>query len=173
MDATRDDLAAMGYYITFQETGYQNFATATEGIDTAARSNVMIFAVILAVCLCLACFVYFRFRQKDIAISRALGVPTGACVIGSTLPLVLVGGTGIVAGSALAWNYTQSNAEALLSTLVEAASAEGATATLSMNSLIILCLTLIAALLVLALIFAVVTVKRPVLSQLQGGGNKR
>lgn len=173
LDATREDLTAMGYTITFQENGYQNFKEATDGIGTAARSNVAIFAVILAVCFCLAVFVYFRFRRKDMAISRALGVPAGKCIVSSTLPLVLVGGVGIVAGSVLAWRYTQGNAETLLSALVEAAGAEGATATLPMNTLAVLDGTLIAALLALALIFATATVRKPVLSQLQGGRNKR
>ncbi|MBP3520279.1 MAG: hypothetical protein J6J87_02915, partial [Oscillospiraceae bacterium] len=173
LDATREDLAAMGYAITFAETGYHNFKNATEGIGTAARSNVAIFTIILAVCYCLACFVYFRFRRKDLAISRALGVPAGKCIASSVLPLILVGGIGVIAGSILAWNYTQSNAETLLSALVEAAGAEGATAALPMSTLALLILALIAALLVLALIFATVTVKKPVLSQLQGGGNKR
>ena len=166
-------LASMGYNITFQQNNYRSFKNSADGIDTAARSNVAIFAVILAVCFCLACFVYFRFRRRDIAISRALGVPAGKCVTASTLPLILVGGLGIAAGSALAWNYTQSNAENLLSALVEAAGAEGATAALPMSTLALLILALIAALLVLALIFATVTVKKPVLSQLQGGRNKR
>lgn len=173
LDATREALTAMGYNITFQENGYQNFKDATDGIGTAAKSNVAIFAVILAVCFCLAVFVYFRFRRKDLSISRALGVPAGKCIISSTLPLILVGGIGIVAGSALAWRYTQANAETLLGALVEAAGAEGATATLPMNTLVILDLNLIAALLALALIFATVTVRKPVLSQLQGGSNKR
>lgn len=173
LDATREDMESMGYVINFQETGYHNFRDATEGIITAARSNVAIFAVILAVCYCLACFVYFRFRRKDLAISRALGVPAGKCIASSVLPLILVGGIGVIAGSILAWNYTQSNAENLLSALVEAAGTEGATAALPMSTLALLILALIAALLVLALIFATVTVKKPVLSQLQGGGNKR
>ena len=134
---------------------------------------MVIFTVILAVCYFLAVFVYFRFRRKDIAISRALGVPAGKCVVSSTLPLILVGGIGVTAGSILAWNYTQSNAEALLSALVEAAGAEGSTATLPMDTLVILILILVAALLALSLIFAALTVKKPVLSQLQGGGNKR
>ena len=171
--ATRGDMENMGYIVNFQETGYHNFRDATEGIITAARSNVVIFAVILAVCFCLACFVYFRFRRKDLAISRALGVPAGTCIVSSTLPLILVGGIGVIAGSILAWNYTQSNAESLLSALVEAAGAEGATAALPMSTLALLILALIAALLVLALIFGPVAVKKPVLSQLQGGGNKK
>ena len=173
LDATRDDMESMGYIVNFQETGYHNFRDATEGIITAARSNVIIFAVILAVCYILACFVYFRFRRKDMAISRALGVPAGKCILSSTLPLILVGGLGVIAGSVLAWNYTQGNAETLLSALVEAAGAEGATAALPISTLALLILALIVALLVLALIFATVTVKKPVLSQLQGGGNKR
>lgn len=170
---TEQHLKRMGYQITFVENNYQNFKNSADGIDTAARSNVTIFAVILAVCYCLACFVYFRFRRKDLAISRALGVPAGKCIAASVLPLILVGGVGIITGSALAWNYTQSNAETLLAALVEAASAEGASATLPMSTLAILIVSLIAALLVLAFIFATVTVKKPVLSQLQGGGNKR
>lgn len=173
LDATRDDMESMGYIVNFQETGYHNFRDATEGIITAARSNVIIFAVILAVCYVLTCFVYFRFRRKDMAISRALGVPAGKCITASTLPLILVGGLGVAAGSVLAWNHTQSNAENLLSALVEAAGAEGATAALPMSTLALLILALIAALLVLALIFATVTVKKPVLSQLQGGRGQR
>lgn len=171
--ATQSDLAAMGYYITFTPNGYQNFKNATEGIGAAARSNVMIFAAILILCFCLTCFVYFRFRRKDLAISQALGVPAGTCIASSTLPLLLVGGVGVISGAVLAWNYTQQNAETLLSSLVEAASAEGATATLSTGTLLLLILVLLATLLVLALIFVTVTVRKPVLSQLQGGGNKR
>ena len=167
------DLAAMGYTITFAETNYDNFKNATDGIGTAAQSNAVIFAVILAVCFLLACFVYFRFRRRDLAISRALGVPVGTCVTASALPLVLMGCVGIVGGSMLAWNYAQTNADSLLSALVEAAEGEAAAVTLSMTTLAVLDLILIAVLLVLALIFALVTARRPVLSQLQGGKNKK
>ena len=171
--ATREDLAAMGYSAVFLENNYRGFKDATAGIAESARSNAVIFAVILAVCFCLACFVYFRFRRRDLAISRALGVPAGKCVAASALPLVLVGGVGAAAGAIAAWNYTQANAEDLLSTLLEAAGVEEAAAALSAADLALLVLILAAALLVLALLFAALTVRRPVLSQLQGGRNRK
>ncbi len=173
LDATREDLAAMGYTVTFRETGYRTFKSATEGIGATARSNVLLFAVIVAVCFCLACFVYFQSRRRDLAISRALGVPIGKCVTASALPLVLTGCVGIAGGSVPAWNYTQANADRLVSTLVEAAGVEGTAVTLSMTTLAALDLALAAALLVLALGSAWLTARRPVLSQLQGGRTKR
>lgn len=172
-DAAREDLAAMGYTAVFLENNYRSFKAATDGIGDSARSNTVIFAVILAVCFCLACFVYFRFRRRDLAISRALGVSAGRCVAAAVLPLVLVGGVGVAAGAAAAWGYTQANAESLLSKLAEAAGVEEAGAALPAASLILLILILIAALLVLALLFAVLAVRKPVLSQLQGGRNRK
>ena len=170
---TQADLAAMGYRAVFLENGYESFRASTEGILTAARNNVLIFGVILAMALTLVCFVYFRFRRRDLAISRALGVPAGRCVIGSALPLVLVGGIGIIGGAALAWSYTRSHAGELLGAITAAAGVEEAAVTLSTGSLALLCTILLFALLALALLFAAVTVKKPVLALLQGGKSKK
>ena len=136
----------------------------------SALYNTLIFAVVLAVALCLVVFLYFRMRRKDVAIARALGLPVRRCVRQVSLPQLLIGLLGILAGGCAGWRYTLENAGQTLSTLAEIVEESGtAMAALSIGWLALLLAVCFALLLILTLGSAVMTAKRPVVIQLQGG----
>ena len=175
---TEEDLLALGFRVVFAETGWDNFKATTDAMTGAALGNVLIFGVVLLACLLLASFLYFRFRWRDVAISRALGVPAGKCVGSAALPLVLVGGIGAVAGCALAWAYVDANAASLLSALTELSGGESGeaaaeAAALPIPWLVLLMAGLIVLLVVLALIFSAATARKSPLALLQGGSNRK
>ena len=175
---TEEDLRALGVRAVFYETGWDNFKTSAEAMTGAALGNVLIFGCVLLACLLLAAFLYFRFRRRDVAISRALGVPAGKCVGSAALPLVLVGGIGTVAGCALAWAYVDANAASLLSALAELSGGESGeaaaeAAALPIPWLVLLMVGLVVLLAVLALIFSAATARKSPLALLQGGSNRK
>ena len=175
---TEEDLLALGFRVVFAETGWDNFKATTDAMTGAALGNVLIFGVVLLACLLLASFLYFRFRWRDVAISRALGVPAGKCVGSAALPLILVGGIGTVAGCALAWAYVDANAASLLSALTELSGGESGeaaaeAAALPIPWLVLLMAGLIVLLVVLALIFSAATARKSPLALLQGGSNRK
>lgn len=175
---TQEDLRALGVRAVFYETGWDNFKTSAEAMTGAALGNVLIFGVVLLACLLLASFLYFRFRRRDVAISRALGLPAGKCVGSAALPLILVGGIGTVVGCALAWAYVDATAGSLLAPLTELSSGESgeaaaAVATLPILWLVLLMAGLVVLLAVLVLIFSAVTARKSPLALLQGGSNRK
>ena len=174
---TQEDLQALGVRAVFYETGWDNFKTSAEAMTGAALGNVLIFGCVLLACLLLAAFLYFRFRRRDVAISRALGVPAGKCVGSAALPLILVGGIGTVVGCALAWAYVDATAGSLLAPLTELSSGESgeaaAEAALPIPWLVLLMVGLVVLLAVLALIFSAATARKSPLALLQGGSNRK
>ena len=175
---TEEDLRVLGVRVVFYEIGYDNFKASADAMTSTALGNVIIFGVVLLACLLLASFLYFRFRRRDVAISRALGLPAGKCVRSAALPLILVGGIGAVAGCALAWAYVDANAASLLSALAELSGGESGeaaaeAAALPIPWLVLLMAGLIVLLAVLALIFSAATARKSPLALLQGGSNRK
>ena len=175
---TEEDLRVLGVRVVFYEIGYDNFKASADAMTSTALGNVIIFGVVLLACLLLASFLYFRFRRRDVAISRALGLPAGKCVGSAALPLVLVGGIGTVAGCALAWAYVDATAGSLLSALTELSGGESGeaaaeAAALPIPWLVLLMAGLIVLLVVLALIFSAATARKSPLALLQGGSNRK
>lgn len=169
---TEADLAALGFRADFLENGWDAFQAAVTPMKASALSGTLLFAGILTVALCLAAFLYFRFRRKELAISRALGVPAGACVRKILVPLALVGGAGILAGCAAAWGYIGSHAGQILRAFAEFGG-KGEQSGLSLGYLALLFVGQLALLLAIGGLFAVPMAHRPVLALLQGGSQKR
>lgn len=171
LEETSGALAALGLRANFLENGWDAFQGAVTPMKASALSGTLLFAGILTVALCLAAFLYFRFRRKELAVSRALGVPAGICIPGILLPLVLVGGLGILAGCLAAWGYIGSHTGQILRTLAELGG-EGEPSGLSLGYLSLLFAGQLALLLAIGLLFAVPMANRPVLALLQSGSQK-
>ena len=169
---TEAELAALGFRADFLENGWDAFQAAVTPMKASALSGTLLFAGILTVALCLAGFLFFRFRRKELAISRALGVPAGTCIRTILLPLALVGRIGILAGCLAAWGYISSHAGQLLQAFAEFDSKETASG-LSLGYLSLLFAEQFSLLLVIGSLFAVLMANRPVLALLQGGSQKR
>jgi len=117
LSETREDLSAMGWEVTMLESNWENFQAAAQPMVRSSLMNVIIFSALLLVTFCLLAVVYYRMRRKEVAIARALGVPSRCCAYGVSTPLLLLGILGIAAGAYLGWQYTLGNAAGTLSAL--------------------------------------------------------
>ena len=113
------DLETMGVRVTMVENGWELFSPVADSMRDTARGNAILFGSILLLSVLLLAFLYFRFRRKEIAISRAFGVPVFWCVLYSSLPLVLIGGTGAVLGGGAGVCFAAARASELLSELAK------------------------------------------------------
>lgn len=169
---TEAELAVLGFRADFLENGWDSFQAAVTPMKASALSGTLLFAGILTVALFLAGFLYFRFRRKELAISRALGVPVEVCVRKLLLPLALIGSIGILAGCVAARIYIGSHAGQILQTFEEFGS-KGEASGLSLGYLALLFAGQFALLIAIGALYAVPMARCPVLSMLQGGSQKR
>lgn len=163
---SKDALAELGFRAVFLENGWNNFKTAEDSMQRSSLYGALVFAVVLTVALCLTAFIYFRFRRKEFAICRALGVPASRCGGQAAVPLLLVGLAGIAAGGALAWRYINSHATELLHGLYELVG--GSSAVMPVNQLVLLCLGVFTVLLAVTLVFSACFARKNVLRLFQG-----
>ncbi len=166
LSGTGETLTNLGYRALFPESNAASFASSAGSIRSASLRNVLLFAALLALTMALCAFLFFRFRRKDVAVSRALGVPVGRCALAAALPLILVGSAGAVGGAVLGWRYADSHAAQILQNL--AAFSQGEPAKLDPAVMIPGCLGAVGLLLAAALLAAFLTARRRPLEQLQG-----
>ena len=164
-------LAKLGFRLVLVENGFTDFQAAAKPMTQSASFNALVYAAVLLTALGLVEFLYFFMRRKEMAITRALGLPAKRCAKQSALPLLLIGFVGIPAGSILGWQYTLNHAAETL----EALTAFGASGSTGLSSLwlILLCDAVLLMFLVLTVAIASALVKRPVLSQMQGQVQKK
>jgi len=170
---TRADLLKLGFRLELVDNGWENFQAAVTPMRRASRFQLFVYLLVLLAALCLADFVYFRARSKELAIVRAMGLPAGRCVREGTLPLLLIALPGILAGGALGWRHTRQNAEQTLSALASLDEGGGAGTALPPVYLALLWGGVLALLLVLTVGCALFLAKRPVLEQMQGTSKPR
>ena len=107
---SRDDLARLGFEAVMADSGWNNFQAAAAPMRRSSLLNAGIFSALLLVTVCLSDVIYYRMRRKEIAIARALGVPSGRCARQVSIPMLLLGTLGAGAGGLLGWRYTLSHA---------------------------------------------------------------
>ncbi len=85
---------------------------AVDPIRRSASADVLVFGLLMVVALSMAVFLYTMARKRDYAILRALGVPARQASGQLALPLLLLGGLGMLSGGLPAWNYALNQAKA-------------------------------------------------------------
>jgi ABC-type antimicrobial peptide transport system permease subunit len=172
VDAYKEPLQEMGIRLTMLENNGEAFWASVGPIRRSLSSDLLVFGVLMVVVFILAVFLYLMQHKRDYAILRSLGVPTKQANIQLVLPLLLMGGIGIVAGGLPAWNYALDRARATLSTLPTPGGVSPS-AELTIFALVSLC---VAAFLLLALcswIGAVSLAGKPVFELLQGNATQQ
>jgi hypothetical protein len=104
----------MGFWPSFLESGWDDFAASTTTILSGILIRVLAFGLLVFVVYYLVTFLYFLRGRKDFAISRALGIEKKSALWGIMLPMFLMTILGIVAGGLLAWYFAISRAEITL-----------------------------------------------------------
>lgn len=110
-------LQALGISLTFLPNNGPAYWAAVDPIRHSLSADLLVYSLLLVIALILAVFIYVLARKRDYAILRALGVPRKQANGQLILPLLLLGGLGILLGGLPAWNYALTQAEASLSTL--------------------------------------------------------
>ena len=167
LDEAKEALAPLGLRPVLLDNGWSSFQAAAKPMRRSALFNALIYSLVLAASLCLVEFLYFFMRRRELAITRALGLPAKVCMRQASLPLLILGVSGILAGGALGWWWTLHTAADTLQAL--AAFGGRTDAALSGLWLVLLWGIVLAILLALTLGSASRRVKRPILAQVQGG----
>jgi len=110
-------LQQVGISLTFLPNNGQAYWDAVDPIRRSLSADLLVFGLLMAVALILAVFLYVMARKRDYAILRALGIPARQANGQLVLPLLLLGGLGIITGGSSSWNYAISQAKDSLSSL--------------------------------------------------------
>ena len=159
-------LERFGFRPILLDNGWEDFITVSRPMVRSSLTNAIIFSILLVVTVCMISFLYFKMRQKDIAIARALGLPVGRCGIEASVPLLLFGFVGILCGGAAGWQYAELTANETLQDLADFGSI---TAVLPTMWLAVLYGVALVLLLITTLGGVIASSRRPVLDLLQGG----
>ena len=117
MDAYKEPLQEMGIRLTMLENNGEAYWASVTPIRRSLSSDLLVFGVLMVVAFILAVFLYQMQHKREYAILRALGVPARQAINQFVLPLLVVGGIGIIAGGIPSWNYALDRAGETLSTL--------------------------------------------------------
>lgn len=96
-------LEALGIRLTFLENNGPAYWAAVDPIRRSAAAEVLVFGLLLIVALIMAVFLYLLQHKREYAIARALGVPRKQANRQAVLPLLLLGGFGILLGGIISW----------------------------------------------------------------------
>ena len=169
MRETHSALYALGFATMFMPNGFEHLAAATDPIRMSITVNLLVFGVASALILAFVVFLYLRGWRKSVAIAQALGTPRGKVLRQLFTPVIVFWVPSMILGSALAWFFAISQAEAALAAIAayEAEVLPEISLLLGFGGL------LIAFVLAGICIGGYGIVRRPVLVQLQGGAQKR
>jgi len=103
---TRESLAAMGFRTDFLGRDGSGFWNVADTIMLSTTLNLIIFAVVTALVLALAAFLYLKQRTKEFVILRSLGCPTSKVIVQSTLAISLFSLPAIFGGAIAGWFYS-------------------------------------------------------------------
>ena len=160
-------LQALGINLTFLPNNGQAYWDAVDPIRRSLSADLLVFGLLMAVALILAVFLYVMARKRDYAILRALGVPARQANGQLVLPLLLLGGLGIITGGSSSWNYAISQAKDSLSSLPLPAGVSPS-ADLSLFILLGLCAVMFLLLALLTWLGVLLLSRKPVYELLQG-----
>jgi ABC-type antimicrobial peptide transport system permease subunit len=110
-------LQELGISLNFLENNGPAYWAAVDPIRRSASADILVFSLLMVVALVMAVFLYVMAHRREFAILRALGVPAKIANRQLILPLLLLGGLGILLGGLPAWNYALNQAKAVISTI--------------------------------------------------------
>ena len=160
-------LQELGISLNFLENNGPAYWAAVDPIRRSASADMLIFSLLMVVPLVMAVFLYLMAHRREFAILRGLGVPAKPTSRQLILPLLLLGGLGILAGGLPSWNYALSQAKASISTIPTPAGVTPS-AHLSPFFLAGLCLATFLLLALFSWLGVLLLAHRPVLEILQG-----
>jgi ABC-type lipoprotein release transport system permease subunit len=160
-------LQELGVKLTFLPNNGPAYWAAVDPIRRSASADVLVFGLVMIVALVMAVFLYMIAHRREFAILRALGVPVRQANRQLFLPLLLLGGFGIILGGLPSWNYALNQAKAVISTIPTPAGAYPSAA-LSPVFLAGLCLANFLLLAWFSWLGVLLLARKPVLEILQG-----
>lgn len=172
VDAFKDPLQEMGIRLTMLENNGEAYWASVTPIRRSLSSDLLVFGVLMVVAFILAVFLYQMQHKREFAILRAMGVPTRQANHQFVLPLLLLGGIGIIAGGIPSWTYALGKAAETLSTLPTPGGVTPS-AELSIFTLVGLCAGAILLLASFSWLGAVSLAGKPVFELLQGNVAKQ
>lgn len=110
-------LQELGISLTFLENNGQTYWASVDPIRRSLSADLLVFSLLMIVALIMAVFLYLMQQKRVYAILRALGVPVKQASRQLILPLLLLGGLGMIIGGLSSWNYAIDQARATLSDL--------------------------------------------------------
>lgn len=172
VDAFKEPLQEMGIRLTMLENNGEAYWASVTPIRRSLSSDLLVFGVLMVVAFILAVFLYQMQHKREYAILRALGVPTRQVNHQFVLPLLVVGGIGIIAGGIPSWTYALDKAAETLSTLPTPGGVTPS-AELSIFILVGLCAGAILLLALFSWLGAISLAGKPVFELLQGNVAKQ
>jgi len=172
VDAYKEPLQEMGIRLAMLENNGEAYWASVTPIRRSLSSDLLVFGVLMVVAFILAVFLYQMQHKREYAILRALGVPTRQANHQFVLPLLVVGGIGIIAGGIPSWTYALGKAAETLSTLPTPGGVTPS-AELSILILVGLCAGAILLLALFSWLGAVSLADKPVFELLQGNVAKQ
>ncbi len=172
VDAYKEPLQEMGIRLTMLENNGEAYWASVTPIRRSLSSDLLVFGVLMVVAFILAVFLYQMQHKREYAILRAMGVPTRQANHQFVLPLLLLGGIGIIAGGIPSWTYALDKASETLSTLPTPGGVTPSTE-LNILTLVGLCAGAILLLALFSWVGAVSLAGKPVFELLQGNVAKQ
>jgi ABC-type antimicrobial peptide transport system permease subunit len=165
--AYKAPLQELGINLTFLPNNGPAYWAAVDPIRRSSSADVLVFGLLMVVALSMAVFIYLMQRKRDYAILRALGVPVKQANRQLILPILLLGGLGIILGGIPSWNYALHQAKASISTIPTPAGVYPS-ANLSPFFLAGLCVAIFLLLALFSCLGMYIVAKKSVLEILQG-----
>ena len=116
----QQQLEEMGFFPVFSENDWGSFAATVRPIQNGILMGVATFTVLVLAVLYLTVFLYFHQRKREFAIARALGMKKSQAIWELSLPILLIGGVGLLLGVIPGWHLALALAENTLGNIEEA-----------------------------------------------------
>jgi len=166
---TYSALFDLGFRAVFLQSGFEYLAAATDPIRLSITVNLIVFGMAAALILTFVILLYLRNWRKSVAIAQALGVTRRNVLRQLFVPVIALWVPFIIVGGLFAWFFAIGQAEETLAVI-----ADYETAVMpGIYMLAIMCGLLIAFVMTGLWLGGNSVVRRPVLTQLQGGTQRR
>jgi len=166
---TRTALAEQGFVALFMPNRFDALAAAIDPIYFSITINLIVFGLAALLIFVFVVYLYIRQWRKSIAIAQALGTPPSTVLRRLFAPVIIFWMPAVVVGSVLAWSFALTQAQATLERL---ASYE-TEVLLASHWLGVFIVAIITFILIGTLLAGYNVVHSPVLTQLQGGTQRR
>ncbi|MCL2500171.1 MAG: ABC transporter permease [Defluviitaleaceae bacterium] len=115
----RAALADLGFALLFLPNGFEALAAATDPIRTSITVNLGIFTGVSVLVMLLVIFLYIRQWRRNVAIAKALGVPSSRVLAQLFTPVIYIWIPAVIVGSVVGWSFALGEAEATLGGFAE------------------------------------------------------